>query len=167
MVSQSSLKNSPSSKKYHYNYKHAFPFYNKPDGRHVGFSLLYKQTTRGLADVLGCFLRCDKMFWPKAMRRGEERVIWLNTLFTDHHKGESGQELTAGTYRQELKLRPRKKHGSLPCSSWIGCSACSCFPSLPGPPAEGDTTSRGWALPHQLLIKQNASQTCLQVIWWR
>lgn len=37
------------------------------------------------------------------MRRGEERVIWLNTLFTDHHKGESGQELTAGTYRQDLE----------------------------------------------------------------
>lgn len=68
--------------------------------------------------------------------------------FTAHHEGKSGQELRAGSWRQQLK----RKHGEMPLLLSMVCSGCFLI--------QLRTTSLGW---HHISIfsQENAPQTCL------
>jgi hypothetical protein len=48
-----------------------------------------------------------------------EKKVSFSLQFVVHHPENSGQELKAGTWRWELKLKPWKNVALLACSSWL------------------------------------------------
>lgn len=103
-----------------------------------------------------CWLRlccCDS---TAQVNLGTKEVSGLQV--TSHHWGKSGQELKTGTWRQELKQRPKESCYWLPPHGLHSLLSYECQDHCPGMAQ----SLVNWVIPDPLLTKKASLHTCPQ-----